>query len=257
MPIVDLGSRLTVSQVLLLQSLVVLTLSWLGRWCYWDLVYATAKSDLDRRRFSQTCMAACFHVTSGYLAWRVMGVIDWSRRWEVSPDVKYYYLLYAARYVADTISLCFEPVRSDTWAYAVHHIATIALVLGSAAEGYTGIGCSLMFFLDWADPPLLVAKACLYLSRSKEDAYQWWADRLFEVFAVVFVATRNLWLPYLVYRICREVPEAWALKTALFVLVILMKYWLVLIVKAAMVQQKDRGLEEIRETREEGVTKKD
>ena len=90
-------------------------------------------------------------------------------------------------------------VFQDTFAYAIHHVATVALVLFSAHAGVTRIGGVVMFFFDWADPFLLVAKALVYLSRKPTDMYQWWADRLFETFAVAFFLTRNLMFNYVVF----------------------------------------------------------
>ena len=90
-------------------------------------------------------------------------------------------------------------ISQDTPAYAIHHIATVALVLFSAHTGVTRFGGVIMFFFDWADPPMLLAKALVYLSRKPTDWYQWCADRLFETFAVTFFVTRNVIFSYVVY----------------------------------------------------------
>ena len=142
-------------------------------------------------------------------------------------------------------------------AYAIHHAATIALVLFSAHVGFTRIGGVLMFFFDWADPPLLVAKASVYLSRQPTDIYQWCADRLFEIFAVVFFLTRNLLFTYIVYILLTHDMDVYHevssnvvifLKTQLIVLVALCSFWLVLIIKAAINQSLNKGkVEDIRE----------
>ena len=50
----------------------------------------------------------------------------------------------------------------DTFAYAIHHVATVLLVLLSGHAGLTRLGGVIMYFFDWADPLMLVAKAVQY-----------------------------------------------------------------------------------------------
>jgi hypothetical protein len=95
--------------------------------------------------------------------------------------------------------------------------------------------------------------------------YQFITDRLFEIFAVVFILTRNVLLSYVVYK-------AWTAKKfaedehdsvvrgtllwLLLILVILMTYWLGLIVKAAVFQLQNRGnVDDIREDEVQQLTK--
>lgn len=140
-------------------------------------------------------------------------------------------------------------------------MATIVLVLFSAQMGVTRIGGVIMLFFDWADPPLLIAKAMVYLSRNPADWYQWWADRLFETFAVAFFLTRNLLFGYVVY-ICFildiqiDPGSLLLLRAMLVVLVILMLFWLWLIIKAAINQASNKGnVEDIREGGRSGKKK--
>jgi hypothetical protein len=131
------------------------------------------------------------------------------------------------------------------------------LVLLSAQAGVTRIGGVIMFF-DWADPPLLIAKALVYLSKETTDIYQFLADRLFELFAVGFFLTRNVLFSYVVYECLRyddqklrtRIPykQIVFLKTLLVVLALLMVFWLVLIIKAAIHQGSNKGnVDDIRE----------
>jgi hypothetical protein len=72
--------------------------------------------------FSQCLTAASFHTISGIMAWRILHDKDWiwsSDAWSdpgsfeaVDADFKFYYLLYAARYASDLLSLMFEHPRS-------------------------------------------------------------------------------------------------------------------------------------------------
>ena len=50
----------------------------------------------------------------------------------------------------------------------------------------------MFFFFDWADPPTLIAKASLYLSKDSTDIFQFVADCFMGVFVVMFIETRNI-----------------------------------------------------------------
>lgn len=134
----------------------------------------------------------------------------------------------------------YEIPKQDTWAFAMHHIITVALVLYSLFSGYVRIGSVLMYFFDWPDVLLTSAKTCKYLSLQRQDGYQFCADRLFEAFAAVFVLTRNVAFPHIVY-IClldtsttaTRSTDLTVMLTLLVLLVGLMFYWLAIIVKTA------------------------
>jgi hypothetical protein len=211
--------------------------------------------------FSRALTASLFHGASAYFAFATLYQKDWLRdktRWfrttqSVDPDFKFYYLLYAAWYMSDSISFFFESKRSDSFAYAIHHVATVLLVLLSAQAGYTFAGGVIMFFFDWADPFILLAKACKYLSIDSSDVFQFMADRLFEIFAVVFFLTRNVMYSYVVYAALtdehqEETTTRKILNTLLVVLALLMKYWLFLIIQAVIHRCGNKGkVEDIRE----------
>jgi hypothetical protein len=151
--------------------------------------------------------------------------------------------LYAARYISDLLSLAFEHTRRDTWAYAAHHVVTICLVLGSAVTpGYWKIGGVMMFFMDWVDPIMMLAKLLKYVSRRADDVSQITADRLFELFAVTFVITRNGILNYVVWICLRDFPaSAVVLKVFCVLLALLQTYWFGLILLVAMQQLRNDG----------------
>lgn len=252
--------------------LVVHTFSWSLRWiCWkpfflWYTKHVTPRKRLptDVANFSQ-CMTAClFHCLSGYFSFKILAGKDWlfdQNEWfrmklTMDPDFKFYYLLYAALYISDLISLCFEPTRSDTWAYAVHHLVTVAVVLGSAQAGYTQAGAVIMFTFDWADPFLLAGKAFKYISRHESDWYQFMTDRLFELFACVFFLTRNVFFNYILYVYFTEYAYGeqestssakTSLSSMLVILAFLMTYWLAIILLAAMNYQDKGNVDDIRE----------
>lgn len=107
-----------------------------------------------------------------------------------------------------------------------------------------------MLFLDWADPPMLVAKTFRYLSTDPNDKCQFWADRFFELFAVGFVVTRNIMFTYVAWRGMVDFSNDGVnllIKGFLIVLVLLMKFWLWLIIRAAMHQvMNDGNVDDIR-----------
>ena len=92
----------------------------------------------------------------------------------------------------------------DTFAYAIHHVVTVTLVILSADAGCHRIGGVIMFFFDWADPPMLIGKAFLYLSLEKDDVYQQIADACMAIFVVLFVSTRIFVFTWIVYVCLRD-----------------------------------------------------
>lgn len=109
-----------------------------------------------------------------------------------------------------------------------------------------------MFFFDWADMPLLAAKMCLYLSKDPNDMFQFSANRLFELFALTFFATRNCFYNFVVYSIIKDLeysPANFVCEVLLVMLVILQTYWMYLIAVAARKQKESGGnvVDDVRE----------
>jgi hypothetical protein len=128
---------------------------------------------------------------------------------------------------------------------------TIGLVACSSLAGYTRYGGVIMFFFDWADLPLLTAKACKYLSLDSKDLWQYIANRLFEVFALVYTATRSIMYNFVVYIALRDLPYTQSghiARTLLVMLAALQTFWLTLLFKAVKKQIANGGnVEDIRE----------
>jgi hypothetical protein len=108
-----------------------------------------------------------------------------------------------------------------------------------------------MFFFDWADLPLLSAKSCKYLSLSGDDTFQYIANRLFEIFAVVYTLTRSIMYNFVVYTALRDLPNDTpgnTARTLLVMLAALQTFWLTLLYKAVVKQIANGGnVEDIRE----------
>jgi hypothetical protein len=101
-----------------------------------------------------------------------------------------------------------------------------------------------MFFFDWADLPLLYAKIVKFMSKSPDDIFQYTANRLFEVFTVVFFCTRNGYYNYVVYAAWADLSSDWVNRGCqylLLLLVVLQTYWFVLLIKAAIRQAENNG----------------
>ena len=112
--------------VLLFQFLVCHAVSWWSRWLLWDPMakwyFHVPESKL--RKFSKALVSNWFHVLFAFCAWRILTPTthkwlwspdQWSQGLEdptVAPDLKFYYLLYAARYTSELVSLFYEPTRS-------------------------------------------------------------------------------------------------------------------------------------------------
>jgi hypothetical protein len=102
------------------------------------------------------------------------------------------------------------------------------------------MGGVIMFFFDWADPPLNIGKAILYLSIHKKDGFQSAANVCMGLFVVTFVVTRNVIFSYIVFHIV-NLPDQdfspsadptviYGIKGMLLVLVALMTFWLRMLV---------------------------
>jgi len=190
------------------------------------------------KQISQALVQTIFHVLLVWSAWRILLPKAWIWRndeWNqqeeptVAPDVKFFYLLFVARFLSETLSCRNDYTQRDMWAYAVQHVASIALVLGLAMAGYIRIGCILMLCLDWQDPFTLMAKMFLALSADTGHGYQFVAALLMkEVFGILFLIARTVLLNYVAWICLRDFPElAVVLKALCIVLVLLQTLWVV------------------------------
>ena len=94
--------------------------------------------------------------------------------WMISPPLKFMYLLYAGRYLAQLVTVFIEPKRKDFWEMVIHHSATTILVSLSYNYGFVRVGAAVMLLLDPADPPLHAAKLCKYLAAGDiSSRWQW------------------------------------------------------------------------------------
>jgi hypothetical protein len=151
-----------------------------------------------------------------------------------------------------------EHKRKDFVEMQVHHTVTVVLVLLSYAWNYNRVGGAVMFLLDCADPPLHIAKQFKYCSRSKKDWPQFMADRWFEIFAVTFIVSRDVFYPYVVWSCTMEHKEHFVTELStnvcnglLWILLVLQFYWTSLIFLAVYNQMVKGGIEDIRSDSED------
>ncbi|CAL1160106.1 unnamed protein product [Cladocopium goreaui] len=169
-------------------------------------------------------------------------------------DLRCFYILYAARYIQAAVTVLLEPKRKDFLEMMVHHIVTIGVVYVSYFCGWNRVGVVVMVLLDPADVPLHLAKLCKYTSEALEmNIWQFFADRLFEFFAVLFFVTRLVMFGYVCWSAHIESEQYFHLDYAaklcvllLYLLMVLQLYWFGLILKVAMKLLRGQGAEDIR-----------
>jgi len=248
-------------------AIVIFVMTWSMRWFILEPIAVTmrgSKIRLDpsiKKRFGMTLTSVLVHTLSAFFVWRVLTPTEWlwiPTTWGANTDdlladadFKFYYLLYLARYCSDSVSILFEERTKDQFLQMVyHHAVTIALVVSSINAGYTRFGGVIMFFFDWADLPLQVAKASKYLSLDSKDIWNYVANRLFELFALTYFVTRNVMYNFVVFVACRDLPEDMngnIAKTLLIMLAAIQTFWLTLLIKAVKKQIDNGDVEDIRD----------
>lgn len=183
------------------------------------MLLAAKKKGNGRRRpsaarvlkFSQAAMEAIFYGGFSALGLSIVPSQPWiwpSKHWWIDfqsgqhslmrDDLRCYYLLYGARYVQGAVSVMLEHKRKDFLEMQIHHVVTVAVVFISYAYGWNRVGAVVMLLLDPADVPLHAAKMVKYVgeARGNNKTCAFLADRLFELFAVMFFVTRVALYPY-------------------------------------------------------------
>lgn len=156
--------------ILAFLTLIVHAISWFGRWLVWEPgATAIAKSikhptfDHYTARKISTNMTEClFFVLSGFFAYRIFFDKWWlyepdvwlegREDWHVDAAIKFYYILYAARFVSDFISVFFADTRNNTALVVacIHHCVTLGLIATAIYGNYIRGAAVIMSFFDWA-----------------------------------------------------------------------------------------------------------
>lgn len=224
-------------------------------------------ADKKVHKFAQAAMEASFYSSFSFIGLIVVLSQPWvwpsSQWWDgitdpdtphalMRNDLRCYYLLYTARYAQGIFSTLLEAKRLDFWEMVLHHSVTVVLCVLSYFSGYTRVGAVVMCLLDPADIPLHFGKMCKYAG------FAFWADRLFELFAIMWFVMRLMMYPYVCWsaHIERQLfthnSSIERISVLLLdVLLVLQVYWFSLIIKAAIKSVRTGNLDDVRSDSEE------
>jgi len=262
--------------VFLVFSVTLFVLNWGMRllivepWARWAL--RLRRSQLAK--FAQSVMEVVIYGSFMLIGLRVVPSQEWvwpSAKWWMGfaegghevmrADLRCFYIMYVARYFQAIVSVLLEPKRKDFVEMIVHHVVTVTVIYISYIYGWNRVGVVVMVLLDPADVPLHLAKLCKYTAEvTKVHFWQWVADRLFEVFAVVFFITRLVLYGYVCWSAHIEatryfpkgLPE-WTCVALLYTLLALQIYWFFLIIKVAVKLFRGCNVEDPRSDDESGA----
>jgi len=265
-------------QVFLYAAFVCFIFNWAMRKVMiepWARVYLHHPTSKRVQKFAQATMEMLFYGVFFYFGYCVffLGCKEWrwpsSQWWEgkdegahnrITPDIRFYIICYAARYLSGLVSVMMEHRRTDFFEMVAHHAVTVVLIILAYAWGYYRISCVIMWLLDCADPPLHLAKQLKYFSRSKIDWYQFAADRVFEFFGVSFFVTRAGFYSYVCWSTCFEKTKITAnppgdivMIGLVLVLLGLNYYWVGLLFKAVHHMITTGGIDDLRSDDEDDV----
>ena len=114
---------------------------------------------------------------------------------ELSAEFKLYYLLQLCFWVHQLFVLYIEEWRKDMPLYLFHHFITIGLISASYLFNFTRVGTAILVEQDFADIFLPIALMLKYLE------WETACEAFFAIFAVAWIPTRHVILPWIYYRI--------------------------------------------------------
>ncbi|XP_051948865.1 ceramide synthase 2-like [Xyrauchen texanus] len=152
------------------------------------------------------------------------------------PSQYWYYMIELGFYIALLFSVASDVKRKDFKEQIVHHVATILLISFSWCVNYIRAGTLIMLVHDSADYLLESAKMFNYAGWRKMCNY------IFIVFAVIFIITRLIILPFWILHCTWVYPVTvyppffgyYFFNGLLFVLQCLHIFWAVLILRMAI-----------------------
>jgi len=241
-------------------------------------VFLGTKSVADKRRFADSFTELVFYSLFTWMGLNIYLTHDWvwpSNKWWDGPytdemimrnDLRALYLFDTSRYMACLVSVLFmEHKRKDFAEMTIHHCATILVTVVAYFTDHSRIGSMVKVTMDPADVPLHLAKAFNYgATHRKSKVMHFLADRLFEVFAVVFFFTRLGIFGYIMYsstfegRIkCSFTPIQNLGLSMLYIIYALQIYWMGLIVNMAMKMARGDKLKDSRSDSEDSEDEAD
>ncbi|XP_072213484.1 ceramide synthase 4-like [Excalfactoria chinensis] len=109
------------------------------------------------------------------------------------PALGWFYLLELSLYCSLVITLPFDVKRKDFKEQIIHHIATITLIFVSYCANLIRLGVMIMLVHDASDYFLELAKVLHYMKWKRV------CEAVFIAFAVVFISSRLVVLPLIIY----------------------------------------------------------
>ncbi|XP_052865991.1 ceramide synthase 5 [Anopheles cruzii] len=119
----------------------------------------------------------------------------------VSNDIWWYYMISMAFYWSLTASQFFDVKRKDFWQMFAHHMITILLMALSWVCNLHRVGSLVLLVHDCADIFLESAKLTKYAQ------YQKVCDTIFAFFTVIWIITRLMLYPRIIYSSSVEAPQ--------------------------------------------------
>lgn len=162
----------------------------------------------------------------------------------VTNDIWWYYMISMAFYWSLTASQFVDVKRKDFWQMFVHHMITIVLIALSWVCNLHRVGSLVLLVHDCADIFLEAAKITKYAQ------YQKVCDTIFAVFTVVWIITRLVLYPRIIYSTSVEAPSIlpmfpayYIFNTLLILLLVLHVCWTYLIIQIAVKAIKSGQME--------------
>lgn len=162
----------------------------------------------------------------------------------VTNDIWWYYMISMAFYWSLTASQFVDVKRKDFWQMFTHHMITILLMALSWVCNLHRVGSLVLLVHDCADIFLEAAKITKYAQ------YQKVCDTIFAVFTVVWIVTRLVLYPRIIYSTSVEAPSIlpmfpayYIFNTLLILLLVLHIGWTYLIIQIAIKAIKSGQME--------------
>uniref|UniRef100_A0A182FA92 Uncharacterized protein n=1 Tax=Anopheles albimanus TaxID=7167 RepID=A0A182FA92_ANOAL len=162
----------------------------------------------------------------------------------VTNDIWWYYMISMAFYWSLTASQFYDVKRKDFWQMFAHHMITILLMALSWVCNLHRVGSLVLLVHDCADIFLESAKLTKYAQ------YQKVCDTIFAIFTVVWIVTRLILYPRVIYSSSVEAPQIlpmfpayYIFNTLLILLLVLHICWTYLIVQIAVKAIKSGQME--------------
>uniref|UniRef100_A0A182M5X7 TLC domain-containing protein n=1 Tax=Anopheles culicifacies TaxID=139723 RepID=A0A182M5X7_9DIPT len=162
----------------------------------------------------------------------------------VTNDIWWYYMISMAFYWSLTASQFYDVKRKDFWQMFAHHMITILLMALSWMCNLHRVGSLVLLVHDCADIFLESAKLTKYAQ------YQKVCDTIFAIFTVVWIVTRLILYPRIIYSSSVEAPQIlpmfpayYIFNTLLILLLVLHICWTYLIMQIVIKAIKSGQME--------------